>query len=431
LLDEPIGPSRGTGECTPTASLRTTASTRPDRYAPRVADDATRPILFTAYEPSGDALASEVIARLADAQPDRPIVAMGGDKMAAAGARLIEHTTARAAMLGDAVGEINEHRRRTAVLRQWMTQHRPALVVPTDSPAANWATCAMTRKLYPDVPVIHLAAPQLWAWAPWRVRKMRRLSDGVLCLLPFEPDWFGPRGVPATFVGHPIFDRLAAEPPRPLRWPSDVEPVGENTRTLAVLPGSRSKEVARNLPDMVGAIAKANADGLDVRPVVALHDDSHRATVANLLGVIRPAEARTPIVVGRTPEVLAMADAALTVSGTATLQVAAQGVPMVIVYRVSPWAWHAIGRWLVQTRTFTLPNLIGQHLGLGHRVCPELVPHFGGHAPIADTLKGLLGDEAAMASQRDAFATIGRAYEGMSFGESATDALLKASFSHP
>jgi lipid-A-disaccharide synthase len=388
--------------------------------------DADRPILITAYEPSGDALAASVVAGLRHDQPGRPIVGMGGDKMAAAGVRLIEHTTSRAAMLGDALGEVREHRRRTAVLKGWLERHRPALVVPTDSPAANWATCVMTRRLHPDTPVMHLAAPQLWAWAPWRVRKMRRLSDGVLCLLPFEPAWFEARGVPATFVGHPIFDRLADRPPRPLPWPAAMQPPSEQASVLAVLPGSRRKEVTRNLPDMLRAIGEVVAAGIDVRPIVALHDESHRVMVTRLLKVIDPTPCPVPIVVGRTPDVLAAADAALTVSGTATLQVAAQGVPMVIVYRVGAAGWHAVGRWIIKTRTFTLPNLIGQHLGRGDRVCPELVPHFGGSGPIAAALGGLLADPDARSAQRAAFEAIAGAYRGVAFADAATTALLHA-----
>lgn len=383
-------------------------------------------MLITAYEPSGDALAAGVIAELRRRRPDLTIAAMGGDKMAEAGARLIEHTTARAAMLGDAFKEVGEHRRRTAVLRRWMRAHRPALVVPTDSPAANWATCAMTRRLYPDVPVVHLAAPQLWAWAPWRVRKMRRLSDGVLCLLPFEPQWFASRGVPARFVGHPIFDRLREHPPVPLRWPTDGAADDGGAIRLALLPGSREKEIARNLPDMLRAVAQVNADGPAVRPLIALHDEARRAMAAGLAAVIPPTQGPTPIVVGKTPEALAAADAVLTVSGTATLQVAAQRRPMLIVYRVSRWQWHLIGRWIVQTRTFTLPNLIGQHLGLGDRVCPELVPHFGGPEPVAEALRNLLSDREMRNRQAESFDAIAGAYAETRFAESATAALLEA-----
>lgn len=384
-------------------------------------------VLFTAYEPSGDALAAGVIAELRRRRPDLRVVAMGGDKMLEAGARLIEHTTGRAAMLGDALKEVGEHRRRTAVLRRWMRDHRPALVVPTDSPAANWATCAMTRKLHPDVPVVHLAAPQLWAWAPWRVNKMRRLSDGVLCLLPFEPEWFAERGVPARFVGHPIFDRLREHPPRPLPWPSQWEPPSPDTLKLAVLPGSREKEVTRNLPDMLRAIGQVHEEGSRVQPIVALHDQALEKLATGMVAYTPIGSAvRTPVVVGKTPEVLAWADAVLTVSGTATLQVAAQRRPMVIVYRASAWQWHLVGRWIIKTRTFTLPNLIGSHLGLGDRVCPELVPHFGGPRPIADALRGLLTDSERRDRQREAFEAIGNAYDGTRFADTAADALLGA-----
>ena len=99
--------------------------------------------------------------------------------------------------------------RRKADLATWLGQHDIAAHVPVDSPAANWSMCRATRNVQPNASVVHLVGPQLWAWAEWRIRRLRKLTDHVMCLLPFEPAWFGERGVSGTFVGHPLFTESA------------------------------------------------------------------------------------------------------------------------------------------------------------------------------------------------------------------------------
>ena len=170
------------------------------------ASDPNRDILFTAFEPSGDALAAPMITRLLEQHPGLRVWALGGPKMLAAGADLIETTTDNPAMLLGAASQARAHQQRLKRLTKWLNDHKLAALVPVDSPAANWSICKLVRKTQPAAKIIHLAAPQLWAWAPWRIKKLRRLTDHVLCLLPFEPDWFTARGVRATFVGHPLFD---------------------------------------------------------------------------------------------------------------------------------------------------------------------------------------------------------------------------------
>lgn len=373
-------------------------------------------ILFTAFEPSGDALAAPLIAELKRRDPDRPIHALGGPKMAAAGAELIETTTDDAVMGVPPLRKVVEHRARLKRLRAWMRGRSIAAVIPTDSPAANWSVCQAGRALHPAAKVIHLAAPQLWAWAPWRIGKMRRLSDQVLCLLPFEPDWFEQRGVPAAFVGHPIFTRAACD--------TVTAGLPHTDRVkIALLPGSRDSEVAANLPTMLDAVKRLAAE-CDLTAVIAAVDD-RRAVQIEALAPHGAGDWLTTRV-GRTADVLAWADVVLVVSGTATLQVAAQGKPMVIVYNASPLMWHGLGRWIVSTRTFTLPNLIGRWLDLpGGRRVPELVPHFGAVEPVRAALAPLMVDGEARGRQCELFEAIRQAYAEVDFARSAADAVEK------
>ena len=151
-------------------------------------------------------------------------------------------------MLGGALGQIRAHRQRVARMRQWLSTHAIDALVPVDSPAANWAMCKLTRSLHPKAKIIHLAAPQIWAWARWRIRKLRRLTDHVLCLLPFEPKWFGDRGVPCSFVGHPLYQMTTppAAPASPLA--SSQATTLLSAPRLALLPGQVDGGVGPHAP---------------------------------------------------------------------------------------------------------------------------------------------------------------------------------------
>jgi len=178
-------------------------------------------LLFSAFEPSGDMLAAETIAALRQARPDLRIYGLGGPRMEAAGAELLEHTSQHGTMFLETLRQGWSHHQRLKRVREWLGEHRITVLVPVDSPAGNWSICRTVREMQPDARIIHLVAPQIWAWAPWRIRRLRRLTDHVLCLLPFEQPWLTDRGVHATFVGH-----LAFDPPRDAPVDSEELPAG-------------------------------------------------------------------------------------------------------------------------------------------------------------------------------------------------------------
>ena len=374
-------------------------------------------ILFTAFEHSGDEIAGALIAELRRREPGRRIYAMGGPTMQRAGGELIETTTDRAAMLVGAASQVRTHLQRLGRLKSWLADHRIAALVPTNSPAANWSVCSAVRKHQPHARVVHLVAPQLWEWAPWRIRKLRRLTDHVLCLFPFEPDWFARRGVKASFVGHPLYDRVPAE-----KTPADPGLPQTTGPRLALLAGSRQSEVKHNWPTMLDAYRRLHASHHDLTAVVAASDKAraHQVELMSPLGVLpRGMHMST----GGADAVLNWADAALVVSGTATLHAAAHGTAMVVFYNLKRYQWHLAGRWLVNTRTMSLPNLIGESMGLG-RVVPELMPHFGDPDPLVRAVSPLLEDSAARRDQHEAFRKIRERFAQKHFKQAAADVLL-------
>jgi len=380
-------------------------------------------LLFTAFEPSGDALAAPMIERLLQLAPQLEIWAFGGPKMRAAGARLLETTTDQAAMLLKAGSQILRHRRYQKQLIHWLADRDLAALVPVDSPAANWSICKLVRGTQPNAKILHLAAPQLWAWAPWRIGKLRRLTDRVLCLLPFEPRWFGQRGVDAVFVGHPLFDSLprldglVQDPPRFTQ---------KGSPKVALLPGSRRAEVHANWPTMLRAFLALKERHPAMQGLVAAGNAQSRQWVHEITNHILGQDHwpdGLKIQTDRTDEVLEWAEAVMVVSGTATLQVAAHRKPMVVLYNVSRMSWYLFGRWVISTRVFSLPNLIAQDRGLGLPV-PEFVPHFAAAKPIADALDQLLRDPAARDQQQRTFEQIAGLFENQSFKEAAAMQLL-------
>ena len=366
-----------------------------------------RTFLFTAFEPSGDAHAAPVIAALRAREPGTRVIAFGGPRMAEAGAELVEETTSDPAMLGHALGQAWGHWKRLRRLEARLRRDPPELLVPVDSPAANFPACARFRRRVPNGRIAHLVAPQLWAWGAWRVRKLRRRTDRVLCLLPFEADWFAARGVPARFVGHPLFS------PAPAR--READPGGPPR--LALLPGSRAAEVRANWPTMVAAAERARRRYPDLELVAALRDEGARALIAECGD--RPAG----LAIETDPRAaFATAHAALVASGTASLEAVAHGAPTVVLYNVSRWQWQLIGRWLIRTRYFALPNVIAHGAGEAPPV-PELIPHFGDPDPVAEAVERLLGDPEARAEQRARGRRIADLFEGTDYPTAAARAI--------
>ena len=374
-------------------------------------------ILFTAFEPSGDAMAAPLIEGLRREHPHIPVAGFGGPRIAEAGAELIENTTEHAVMLLGALAEANRHRTRLAVLARWLAENEVRALVPVDSPAANWSICRMVRRSHPAAKIVHLVAPQLWAWAPWRIRKLRRLTDHVMCMLPFEPAWFEQRGVRASFVGHPVFDEPLGDEKPSTSHENNPRDSTQSNPTVALLPGSRTGEIRANLPACARAILSLRDKHPALVAKVCASDDTAEKTIHD---VGQQSLSRTDwqkgfeVSTGSLQQVLHEADVACVVSGTVTLSVAKMGTPMVAVYHVNRWAWTLLGRWLVRTRTFTLPNLIAEADGRPPAV-PELIPHHGAVEPLARALDNLLSDPRQRKAQRDLFAAVAAHYEDVPY----------------
>tara|TARA_B100001059_G_scaffold142966_1_gene142916 strand:- start:9076 stop:10200 length:1125 start_codon:yes stop_codon:yes gene_type:complete len=369
----------------------------------------TKTLLFTAFEPSGDRLAASVIHRLRSEHPNWSIHAWGGSGMARAGAHLHENTVEHAAMGLGALAHVRRVRRTQKSILRWCREHQPDGLVPVDSPAANFPICKALRPQ--GVRVVHLAAPQLWAWAPWRSRKLRKCTDQVLCLLPFEPDWFASRSIPAKFIGHPAINReLDID-----RMIAESDSFQQGSPRLLLMPGSRNQEIDRNVQLMIDVVRGLR----DVHPTIVVAmtavDEEKARRIRRHLGP----EDRIDIIVGQRDAALHWSQLVLAVSGTVTLDIMRHERPMVGVYRTGP-VGSIGGRLLLITPDRLLPNLIA-----GSRIVPEFVPHWGGIEPIRDEVMGLLDSEQRRSEQVQAIKRSLVPYEGKSFAEEAADAIVE------
>ena len=328
----------------------------------------TKPaLLFTAFEPSGDAMAAPVIRELLK-HPSRPkVYAYGGPQMEAAGAELLENTVDGSAMGFNALGRSLALRKLAKKIRDWAAWQRIVAHVPVDSPAANFPICKVMKES--GTRVIHLVAPQLWAWGRWRIGKLRKLTDLVLCVLPFEEQWFTERDIPARFIGHPAINRVVDVDDLKNR----MHGLPRGAPRLSIFPGSRAHEVKANTRLLVDAYAALQARHAGLCGVIV-------AATPELAKIIRKRIRVFPtnlhMTTGEADAVIAWGELALAVSGTITLDITAQRKPMIGIYKTDILSWLA-SKLLMRSPYWLLPNIIAER-----EIAPEFVPHLGGSTPI-------------------------------------------------
>jgi lipid-A-disaccharide synthase len=307
-------------------------------------------IFFSVGEPSGDLHGANLIRDLRRQSSGCRFVGYGGPRMAAAGCELHEDLTKLAVMWFARV-LLNLHRFWGLASRadRYFRHHRPDAVVLIDYPGFNW-WIARRAKAH-GIPVFYYGTPQLWAWAGWRVKKIRRLVDHVLCKLPFEEDWYRQRGCHATYVGHPYFDQLRTEQ-LDERFLAKLQS-GQGP-LVVILPGSRTQEVKSNFIPFLKAARLVKQHVPDARFAVAAYKATHAEWIRR-----RTAHADLPIdiYVGRTAELIHSAHCAMAVSGSVSLELLYHTTPTVILYQVSRFAYFA-QQFFRKVRYITLVNLL-------------------------------------------------------------------------
>ncbi len=322
-------------------------------------------LFVSAGEPSGDLHGANLIHALRQREPSLEIHGFGGERMAAAGGRLLYPLCDLAVVgLAPVLANLPRFWRLLGEADRFFEQQRPDALVLIDYPGFHWWLARRARAH--GVPVLYFVPPQIWGWLTYRVHKMRRLTDRVLCTLPFEEEWYRQRNVAAEYIGHPYFDELRERRLDGAFVQAQQEKPGA---VVALLPGSRNSELHYNLSSLLRAAGLIHARRPDVRFLVACFRDSHRCQVEeHLQGLGLPIEAH----VGRTPEIIHLAHSCLAVSGSVSLELLYHGKPSAVLYR-HRWISIMLAHLLKRVPYITLVNLLADK---------ELFPeYFGTRCP--------------------------------------------------
>jgi len=339
-------------------------------------------IFLSAAEPSGDAHCAGLVTALRDTGCDIEFVGVGGPKMAEAGCELLENTVGKAAMIYKAFAQVARYYRLVKRIERYMAGNKIDMVIVCDSPSFNFHVAKAGKKA--GAKTLFFVAPQLWAWGGWRIRKLRKCCDKLCCLLPFEQDWFGSRGVDAVFVGNPLLDELTIDPAHHEKYEA-FEPAKAK---FAIMPGSRPAEI-ESLWRPMQQIALRLKERYTQATFVTVAVDARRQQLLR--------EAQIPgfeceYSVDSVNKTAGAADFSIVASGSATLEVAAAGCPMVIMYQSSRTLWHLFGRWLIKTKYLSLVNILA-----GREMLPEFMPYFSSIDPIVASIDGFMRDRAELA----------------------------------
>jgi len=382
--------------------------------------------MISCGEASGDLYAGALVTENRRRVPAADVFGFGGDRMKAAGARLLgDFSGLTVTGLTEAVRVLP---RSYTMLRRLVRAARelePDVFVAIDFPDFNFRLMAAMRDL--GIPVVYYVSPQLWAWRPRRMEAMKKYVDKVLVIFPFEAPLYEAAGVPVEFVGHPLIDLAPVGQPRSafLRDRGLVP----DAPTVALLPGSRPNELLRIAPTIVAAMPLIRSRVPDVQFVVACAPNLPDVLFAPFLtGLPKGRTPHTsPLVLAhdRTDDVLAACDVAITASGTATVQAALHERPMIVVYKLSPLTYR-LGKPFVNVDTYAMPNLVA-----GRHVVPELIQSNFTAERVAEETVLFLNDRERHARTREALRRVREKLGTPGASGRAADAILAVARAAP
>jgi lipid-A-disaccharide synthase len=352
------------------------------------------PLVFlSAGEASGEHYGAALMEALQKRLPGARFFGLGGARMAARGFRPVVRAEDVAHM---GITEVVRHApyiyQQFQRLKRAIVAERPALAVLIDFPDVNLRLAEHLHRH--GVPVVYFVSPQLWAWKKRRIRRVQRFVDRMLVIFPFEEPFYRTHGVRADFVGHPL---VSLAPPAMSREAfARQHGLDASKAWVALLPGSRQREVHLNLPTMLEAMTVLGNDYQYVLPVAPT---VNRASVAAMVSDASPGKANpVPVLVDDARGALYHARASVVASGTATVEAALLGNPFVVVYRLSRLSY-AIAR-----RVVTVPHVAMANLIADRRVVPELIQDEFTAGAVVAAMRPLLADgpqrEAAIAGLR-------------------------------
>jgi lipid-A-disaccharide synthase len=352
-------------------------------------------VMIVAGEASGDAHGARLVQALRQMRSALRFVGIGGKQLSAAGVDVrIDAHTLSVVGITEVVTKLPQLLRAAAEAKDLMATERPSLLILIDFPDFNLHLAARAKRL--GIPVLYFISPQIWAWRPGRVRKIKRLVDHMAVILPFEERFYQAHGVPVTYVGHPLMDGEWAIGSDGTAGSAGPDNGDLEAPVISLLPGSRDREVEKHLPLLLGAADRLQQSYPRARFLVSCAPNIDAGKVLRPVADLTQLQPRLSmeVVCEDVRTLFARSTLSIAVSGTVTLQAALCSTPAIIIYRISPLSY-SLGKMLIRVKHIGLANLIA-----GRTIMPELIQADASPEKIAATADLLLKSPARLQKMR-------------------------------
>jgi len=334
----------------------------------------TKKIMISAGEPSGELYGALLSREIRKRWPDTEIFGIGGAHMEKEGVRLIAPIS-NVIGITEAFKHLRTIKKDFKSARKAMKKESPDILVLIDYPDFNLALAKKAKAI--GIPILYYVSPQVWAWRRWRIKKISSLVSKIALILPFEVEYYRDAGLPYEFVGHPLAETIGIKKGKEeLKQALGLDP---ERPVISLLPGSRPGEIQRHMPIIKDIAAKVHKEMPEFQIVIPL---------AQGTGLSEEVRDYIRVIKNRTREVVACSEVSAVASGTATLEAALLGTPMVVFYRVSSVTFF-LAKLLVKVKYYSLVNLLS-----GKEVVSELIQKEATAGNIFSEIKKILNDTA-------------------------------------
>ncbi len=336
-------------------------------------------IMIIAGEASGDMHGASLVREMLKIDPTLNFYGIGGNRMQDAGVQLLVNAAETAVVgLTEVISKIGTFCRIIRQVRKSLDEMRPQLVILIDYPDFNLYIIAPAAKKR-NIKIFYYISPQVWAWRKSRINRIKRLVDKMAVILPFEVDTYATKGFEVDYVGHPLLDLV--KPDYSKQESKKIFNLDESKTTIGLLPGSRLSEVTKLLPEMLRAAEILSQKMQNLQFILPLADTLEEKIIGDIVSGF---PIKVKVISGQTYDAVSCCDLAIVASGTATLETALLGVPMIIIYKISPLSYF-IGKSIVNVKNIGLANIIA-----GKTVVPELIQKKANAQNIASEAVGIL-----------------------------------------
>jgi lipid-A-disaccharide synthase len=347
-----------------------------------IEDKNAKTVMIVAGEASGDMHGASLVREMLRIDPSLNFYGIGGNKMQDAGVTLLVNASETAVVgLTEVISKFGTIFRIIRQAKKSLDEMKPELVILIDYPDFNLNFIAPAAKKR-NIKIFYYISPQVWAWRKSRINKIKRLVDKMAVILPFEVDIYAAKGFVVDYVGHPLLDLV--KPAYSRQESLKIFNLDESKTTIGLLPGSRLSEVTKLLPEMLRAAEIMAQKIQNVQFILPLADTLEEKTVTDIISGFT---IKVKVISGQTYDAVSCCDLAIVASGTATLETALLGVPMIIIYKISPLSYF-IGKFIVNVKNIGLANIIA-----GKTVVPELIQEDASGNRIAAEALDILTDE--------------------------------------